>query len=103
MHTTIKIVISSLLLAGTSAWAQSALQAVEVRASADNALVFHCANIENPSIDDVNKLLNITDMAQGNMLRKQLLAAVGEACGARQPKIQVALGAKGRLTWKPVR
>lgn len=99
---TIRTIGLSLLLASGIVTAQKTLPAVEVRAASDKTLVIACANPEQPRIEDVNRTLGVTNPAQGNKLRRQLMAAVAEACSAGKARIQVARTDSGSLTWKPL-
>lgn len=91
-----------LLLAGSLALAQQALTAVEVRADSEMSLRISCDNPIKPSIQEVDRILGVTDEGQSYGLRRKLMDAAAEACAAGEPRIQVSRGSDGQaLAWKP--
>jgi hypothetical protein len=62
-----------------------------------------CVNPEEPSLQDVQDVLNVSDPAQAPGLRTKLMGAAAEACAAKEPKIMVMRSASGGLTWKPMK
>ena len=99
------LVLTGLLLAGGTAMAQtSTLPTITVRGVDDSvaALSYDCNNLQEPSLTDVESLLQIKDPEQTKMLSKKLRFAVGEACQAGVPAITVTRGKDGQsLTWAP--
>lgn len=94
----------AMMLAGSAAVAQQSLTTVEVRADAEMPLKIACATPSSPPIQDVDRVLGITDKSQSYLLRRKLMAAAAEACAAGEPKIQITRGPDGQsLAWKPMK
>ena len=97
-------VVLSLVLASSVALAQQSLTTVEVRADSEMSLMIDCDSPGKPSIQDVDRILGITDESQSYGLRRELMNAVAEACRAGEPKIQITRGPDGQsLAWKPMK
>jgi hypothetical protein len=89
---------------GSAAAQDSSLQTIEVRAQdVDTAIVIACANPETPSLQEVERVLSITEVGQANGLRNKLMEAAAEACAAQTPAILVSRNASGGVTWKPAK
>ena len=102
MKTTLAVL--SMMLAGSAAVAQQSLTTVEVRADSEMPLTIACATPSSPPIQEVDRVLGITDKSQSYLLRRKLMAAAAEACEAGEPKIQITRGPDGQsLAWKPMK
>ena len=98
------LVALSMMLAGNAALAQQSLTTVEVRADSEMSLEIACDTPSKPPIQEVDRILGITDDSPSYLLRRKLMAAAAEACKAGDAKIQVTRGTDGQsLAWKPIR
>ena len=89
---------------GIAAAQDTSLKTVEVTAEeGKHAITMACVNPEEPSLQDVQDVLNVSDPAQAPGLRTKLMGAAAEACAAKEPKIMVMRSASGGLTWKPMK
>jgi hypothetical protein len=89
---------------GTAIAQDSSLQTIEVRAEGDDtSMVIACSNPETPSLQEVERVLAITETGQANGLRTKLMEAAAEACAAKEPAILVSRNAAGSVTWKPAK
>jgi hypothetical protein len=89
---------------GIAAAQDTSLKTVEVSAEeGKHAITMACVNPEQPSLQDVQDVLNISDPAQAPNLRTKLMGAAAEACAAKEAKIMVMRSASGGLTWKPMK
>ena len=92
------------MMLGGAAVAQQSLTTVEVRADAEMPLTIACAAPSSPPIQEVDRVLGITDKSQSYLLRRKLMAAAAEACAAGEPKIEITRGPDGQsLAWKPMK
>lgn len=99
------LVLTGLLLASGTAFAQSQLPTIEVRGSAypdsNAALSFTCGNLSEPKPADVESVLEINDPTQTKLLTQKMMEAVAEACTANIPLIVVSRGKDGKsVSWK---
>lgn len=101
---TAPLVALSILFAAGAANAQE-LATVEVRAAEDSerTIVLSCTEENNPSLQDVDRVLMIKDPTQSANYRTKLIKAASEACAANEPRIIVQRGQNGGLTWKPLK
>lgn len=100
MNTT-QLVALSLALASSAVIAQSTLDTVEVRAESEDTLSIACDKPSKPKLQEVERILEISDSSQTASLRNKLMDAAAEACRAGVPRIQVTRDIKGKwLTWK---
>jgi uncharacterized caspase-like protein len=97
------VALSVVVFASGSALAQEALSTIEVKAEeSERTMTISCVDPVEPSLKEVETVLNIADPAQANPLRKELMAAAAEACAKQVPKISVARTAKGNISWRPL-
>jgi|SRR5688572_23126635 len=98
------VALSLLTLAAAGTATAQDLATVEVQAADDatRSIVLSCQQENNPSLQDVDRVLMIQDPTQSAKLRTKLLAAAAEACAQNQPRILVQRGQNGGLTWKPL-
>jgi hypothetical protein len=98
------VALSMLTFAAAGAATAQELATVEVRASEDasRSIVLSCTQENNPSLQDVDRVLLIQDPTQSAKLRTKLVAAAAEACAQNEPRILVQRGQNGGLTWKPL-
>lgn len=98
------VALSMLTLAAAGAANAQELAAVEVRAAddAERSIVLSCKQENNPSLQDVDRVLMINDPTQSANYRDKLLKAASEACAQNQARILVQRGQNGGLTWKPL-
>jgi hypothetical protein len=94
-----RMFVAALLLVATTAAAQTTLQTVEVRADSAESVDIACSQ-PDVSIQDTERVLAISDHSQSPALRRRLVDAATEACHAGAPRIEVARGSSGSLTWK---
>lgn len=101
---TAPLVALSILLAAPAALSAQELATVEVRAAedAERSIVLSCKQENNPSLQDVDRVLMINDPTQSAAYRTKLLKAASEACAQNEPRIVVQRGQNGGLTWKPL-
>ena len=98
------LVALAMMMAGSAALAQESLATVEVRADSEMSLQIACATPDKPPIEDVDRVLGVTDKSESHLMRRKLMAAVAEACKAGEPRIQVSRGTDGQsLAWEPVK
>lgn len=104
MRTAPLVALSVLLLAAPGAATAQELATVEVRAAedAERSIVMSCREENNPSLQDVERVLMINDPQQTAKLRAKLVNAAAEACAQNQSRIIVQRGQNGDLTWKPL-
>ena len=89
---------------GSAAAQDSSLQTIEVRAQdVDTTIVIACSNPEQPSLQEVSRVLSITEVGEANGLRTKLMEAAAEACAAKTPAILVSRNAAGGVVWKPAK
>ena len=97
------LLFTALLLASGSALAQYQLETVTVRPAGDSNLgvmTFACNNLHEPSPNEVEALLKISDKSLTPKLSNELMDAVGDACGAGIQTIVVERAPSARkLTW----
>ena len=87
------------LLAGGIAAAQQILPAIEVRGETETVQV-SCARPDTVAAEDVARVLSIDDPTLTPLMRRKLIAIVGEACKAGIPHILVTRGSHETLSWK---
>jgi hypothetical protein len=92
------VALGSLLVCGVAS-AQSTLPTVEVRAGTLESVEVSCADPASVKSEDVERVLSIQDSNMTRRLRKELIAAVSDACKAGIPHILVTRDAHD-LTWK---
>jgi hypothetical protein len=96
------LVALSLFVAATGAATAQELATVEVRAEdGKQAITLSCKEPNNPSLDEVSRVLAISDPATTNEMRTKLLEVAAEACAKHTPSILVSRTGSGSLTWKP--
>ena len=96
--------VSFAVLAFGTAVAQDELplQTIEVRADeSERTMVIACVDPATPNLQEVGRVLAVTNPADLNGLRDKLMEVASEACAAKQPRISVSRTASGSLTWKP--
>jgi len=94
----------AVVAAGSAAAQDSSLQTIEVRAQdVDTTIVIACSNPEQPSLQEVSRVLSITEVGEANGLRTKLMEAAAEACAAKTPAILVSRNAAGGVVWKPAK
>jgi hypothetical protein len=94
------VAISLAVMAGP-AIAQE-LTAVEVQAEedAEKTMTVSCVDPAEPSLQDVGRVLSLSDPSKAEPLRGKLMAAAAEACAKQEPKITVMRTQNNKVTWK---
>lgn len=95
-----QMVALSLALVSSAAIAQSTFDAVEVRAQSEDELSIACNSPSMPRLQEVERVLAISDSTQTATLRNKLMGAAAEACKAGVSRIMVTRDVRGKsLTW----
>ena len=90
---------SALALCG-AAHAQTQLPAVEVRAGTTETVSVSCANPDEVSRTDVQRVLSIDDVDMTRAMHQKFVAAVSDACKAGVAQILMKRDNRGNLTWQ---
>ena len=99
------LVLSALLVASGAAMAQEVvvLETIQVRPVGGDVIEFGCGEKWSPKPIDVEKLLQINDRTQTQVLTNKLMGAVNAACGAGISDIVVERAKSGQsVIWYPV-
>jgi hypothetical protein len=101
----LSLAIAALLVSSGAALAQTAeLPTIQVHGAtypdSKAALSFHCGNLSEPNVSDVESVLEINDRTQTQRLGKKLMEAVGDACAHGLTHIVVSRGKDGKsVSW----
>jgi hypothetical protein len=96
------LVALSLVVAASGAASAQELATIEVRAEeSKQSITLSCKEPNSPSLQDVSRVLAISDPATTNDMRTKLLEVAAEACAKNEPRIIVSRTGSGSLTWKP--
>lgn len=94
------VAISLAVMAGPAIAQELTTVEVQAEEDAEKTMTVSCVDPAEPSLQDVGRVLSLSDPSKAEPLRGKLMAAAAEACAKQEPKITVMRTQNNKVTWK---